>query len=182
MENNRGREAGGKALIIASYHKSAFLWRSWSILQTLTCGDCVISLHNGQWRSSTWFFLFMPGILTIFAGSSHPNSPWMTGNKAGTWHLLVIFTQNKRLKLRNYVVTFLIILVVSIKCPALHEMTGMLPGNQFSEEQKSRKSKQNKKRRLYFAQERERKYQMYCIMRLNKLVIQNTPFPPWPSQ
>ena len=34
-------------------------------------------------------------------------------------------------------------------------MTGMLPGNQFSEEQKSRKSKQKKKRRLYFAQERE---------------------------
>ena len=37
-------------------------------------------------------------------------------------------------------------------------MTGKLPSNQFSDEQKNRKSKQNKKRRLYFAQEREWKY------------------------
>lgn len=37
-------------------------------------------------------------------------------------------------------------------------MTGMLRGNQFSDEQKNRKSKQNKKRRLYFAQEGGWKY------------------------
>lgn len=41
-------------------------------------------------------------------------------------------------------------------------MTGKLPSNQFSDEQKNKKSKKNKKRRLYFAQEREWKY-MYEI-------------------
>ena len=42
-------------------------------------------------------------------------------------------------------------------------MTGKLPSNQFSDEQKNKKSKKNKKRRLYFAQETEWKYmyQMY---------------------
>ena len=57
----------------------------------------------------------MSGILTSFAGASNPNSPRLTRNKAGTRHLLVIFTQNKGLNLKNYLLTFLIMLVVSIR-------------------------------------------------------------------